>query len=54
MAPHDDGIYRSTVFAGLSLDPNALLRLDGKRVREVLQQGCATTEHAELTERLRT
>lgn len=47
-----DGIYRSEVFPGLWLDPAALLRLDGPRLREVLQQGVATPEHAAFVARL--
>ena len=48
MAQGPDGIFRSEVFSGLWLDPDALLRRDGKRLREVLQQGLATPEHAAL------
>lgn len=47
-----DGILRSEVFPGLWLDPAALLRLDGKRLKEVLQQGLATPEHAAFVARL--
>lgn len=47
-----DGIYRSEVFPGLWLDPAALLRRDGARLREVLQQGLATPEHAAFVARL--
>jgi Uma2 family endonuclease len=47
-----DGIYRSEVFPGLWLDPAALLRLDGPRLREVLQQGLASPEHAAFVARL--
>lgn len=48
----DDGIYRSEVFPGLWLDPAALLRLDGPRLREMLQQGLASPEHAAFIARL--
>ena len=41
-----DGILRSEVFAGLWLDQKALLSGDMKRVRDVLDQGIATPEHA--------
>jgi hypothetical protein len=46
LAPGTDGFYRSEVFPGLWLDPAALLRGDGPRLREVLRQGLATPEHA--------
>ena len=52
MAPGPDGVYRSKVFPGLWLDPEALLRRDGKRVREVLDQGLATSEHAAFVAKL--
>jgi Uma2 family endonuclease len=41
-----DGIFRSEVFPGLWLDPNALLNLDAKRLHRVLQRGLKTKEHA--------
>lgn len=52
LPPGTDGIYRSEVFPGLWLDPAALLRLDGPRLREVLQQGLASPEHAAFVARL--
>ncbi len=52
LALGDDGIYRSQTFPGLWLDPSALLRLDAPRVREVLQQGLATPEHAAFVKQL--
>jgi Uma2 family endonuclease len=52
LAPGPDGIYRSQVFPGLWLDPDALLRLDRNRVVEILRQGLASTEHAEFVKRL--
>jgi Uma2 family endonuclease len=52
LAPGTDGILRSEVFPGLWLDPAALLRRDGARIREVLQQGLATPEHAAFVSRL--
>jgi Uma2 family endonuclease len=48
----DDGLYRSTVFPGLWLDPIALLNGDRRRIRAVVDQGCATPEHTELVARL--
>jgi Uma2 family endonuclease len=47
-----DGIYRSEVFAGLWLDPAALLRRDAARLREVLQQGLTSPEHAAFVAKL--
>jgi Uma2 family endonuclease len=41
----DDGLYRSTVFPGLWLDPVALLKGDTRRLRAVVDLGCATPEH---------
>jgi Uma2 family endonuclease len=52
LAPGGDGIFRSEVFPGLWLDPVALLRRDAPRIREVLQQGLATPEHAAFVSRL--
>jgi Uma2 family endonuclease len=46
LAPGSDGIYRSEIFPGLWLDPEALLRHDGARVIAVLQQGLASRDHA--------
>jgi Uma2 family endonuclease len=47
-----DGIYRSTVFPGLWLDPKALLKGDRRRLRAVLDRGCATPEHRTFVGRL--
>jgi Uma2 family endonuclease len=44
--PDADGIYRSTAFPGLWLDPAALLAGDTRRVLDVLAAGVATAEHA--------
>jgi len=52
LSPGPDGILRSETFPGLWLDPAALLRRDGARLREVLQQGLATPEHAAFVSRL--
>jgi Uma2 family endonuclease len=41
-----DGLYRSTVFPGLWLDPIALLNGDTRRLRAVIDQGCAAPDHA--------
>jgi hypothetical protein len=50
--PGPDGIYRSEVFPGLWLDPQALIRGDRRRLREVVALGCATPEHAEFVAKL--
>ncbi len=47
-----DGIYRSATFPGLWLDPQALLNGDRRRLRAVLDLGCATPEHAAFVARL--
>jgi Uma2 family endonuclease len=52
LPPVTDGILRSEVFPGLWLDPAALLRLDAARIREILQRGLATPEHAAFVARL--
>ncbi|WP_435005184.1 Uma2 family endonuclease [Tundrisphaera lichenicola] len=46
VAPDPDGLYRSRVFPGLWLDPNALLNDDGSALVAVLERGLATEEHA--------
>jgi Uma2 family endonuclease len=50
--PDEDGLYRSTTFPGLWLDPQALIRDDGRRLREVVDHGCATPEHAAFVAKL--
>jgi Uma2 family endonuclease len=52
LPPGPDGIYRSEVFPGLWLDPQALLRGDRRRLRAVVDLGCATPEHAAFVARL--
>jgi Uma2 family endonuclease len=51
-AAHWDGFHRSEVFPGLWLDVAAMLRGDIARVLAVLQQGLASTAHAEFVSRL--
>jgi Uma2 family endonuclease len=46
------GLYRSEVFPGLWLDPEALIRRDMSTVLQVAQRGHATPEHAAFVERL--
>jgi Uma2 family endonuclease len=48
-----DGIFRSEVFPGLWLDPNALLAGDMRQVLEVLKQGLATSEHIDFVQGLK-
>ncbi|MBL8825747.1 MAG: Uma2 family endonuclease [Planctomycetaceae bacterium] len=45
LAPDGDGILRSPNFAGLWLDPAALLRGDQARVLAVLGEGLASADH---------
>ncbi len=52
--PDADGLYRSHVFPGLWLDPQALLVDDTRRLRAVVDQGVATVEHAAFVARLAT
>ncbi|MBI4584473.1 MAG: Uma2 family endonuclease [Planctomycetes bacterium] len=52
LPPGADGIYRSRVFPGLWLDPQALLGGDLKRLIEILELGLASPEHAGFAERL--
>jgi Uma2 family endonuclease len=50
--PDADGLIRSRVFPGLWLDPQALLDYDTRRLREVIDLGRATPEHAQFVARL--
>jgi len=52
MALSADGLYRSTVFPGLWLDPVALLNHDLARVLAVVHEGLNTAEHADFVARL--
>jgi Uma2 family endonuclease len=52
LPPGEDGILRSRRFPGLWLDPQALLRNDLQRLREVLEQGLASPEHGKWVKRL--
>ena len=52
VAPDPDGLYRSTVFPGLWLDPAALLSGDLTRLHQVVELGVATAEHAAFVARL--
>jgi Uma2 family endonuclease len=46
------GLFTSTVFPGLWLDPAALLHMDGQRLMDTLRQGLATPEHAAFVQHL--
>jgi Putative restriction endonuclease len=48
LPPGPDGTYRSEVFPGLWLDPQALIKGDTRRLRAVLDLGFATPEHTEF------
>jgi Uma2 family endonuclease len=48
----EDGLYRYFAFPGLWLDPSALFNGDRRRLRAVVDLGCATPEHAAFVERL--
>jgi Uma2 family endonuclease len=48
----DGGLYQSSVFPGLWLDPAALLNGDTRRLRAVVDLGCTTTDHAAFVARL--
>mgnify|MGYP001592479529 CR=1 FL=1 len=50
--PGVDGILRSEVFPGLWLDPAAILQRDSARVLDVLNQGLASSAHAECVNQL--
>jgi hypothetical protein len=47
-----DGILRSEVFPGLWLDTAAALRDDAKVVRQMLERGLASDEHAAFVKQL--
>jgi Uma2 family endonuclease len=51
--PDGEGLLRSRVFAGLWLDPSALVQGDLARVIAVVQQGLASAEHADFVTRLK-
>ncbi len=53
LAPDSDGFFKSRVFPGLWLDPQAFLANDYARVFAVLQQGIASPEHAAFVDALR-
>jgi Uma2 family endonuclease len=52
LPPDPDGVFRSRVFPGLWLDPQALYDDDLERLAQVVDQGLATPEHAAFAARL--
>ncbi len=50
--PDADGLYRSRAFPGLWLDPAAPFARDTRRLRDVVDLGVATPEHAAFVARL--
>ncbi len=52
LLPGADGLFRSEVFPGLWLDPDALFAEDLNRLIATLEQGLATPEHAAFVARL--
>jgi Uma2 family endonuclease len=52
LAPSSDGLYRSEVFPGLWLDPDALFTGDIRKLQSVVDEGCATPEHAAFVSQL--
>ncbi len=52
LEPGTDGIFRSEVFPGLWLDPDAFLKRNNKRLLAVLRQGLASPEHAAFVAKL--
>lgn len=46
------GHYRSAVFPGLWLDPNALLELNSRNLLATLREGLATPEHAAFVKQI--
>jgi hypothetical protein len=52
LLPGPDGVFRSEVFPGLWLDPEALFAKDRIRLARVLDLGLATPEHATFVARL--
>ena len=52
LPPGPDGVFRSQVFPGLWLDPNALLSEDFDRLIATLDKGLASPGHADFVARL--
>ena len=52
IAPDPDGLYRSRIFPGLWLDPDALWNNDLKALYAVIERGAATEEHQAFLRKL--
>ncbi len=52
LPPSDDGLFRSLVFPGLWIDPQALARDDKPAMLAGLYRGLASPEHAEFVAEL--
>ena len=52
LRPGREGVYRSRVFPGLWLDPQALAERNSPRIVEVIQKGLASREHVAFVKRL--
>jgi hypothetical protein len=52
LPPGADGVFRSEVFPGLWLDPQALFSEDRRRLIAVLDEGLATSDHANFATQL--
>jgi putative restriction endonuclease len=52
LALSPDGFFKSVVFPGLWLDPQALIAGNLPRLQEVVQQGVQSAEHADFVKRL--
>ena len=52
VAPDADGLYRSSAFPGLWLDPNAALADDTKGLKRAVDRGLTSPEYAEFLVRL--
>jgi Uma2 family endonuclease len=52
VASDDDGVFRSTTFPGLWLDPKALLARDWARLNATVDAGIATEEHRAFVDEL--
>lgn len=50
--PDADGVYRSVVFPGLWLDPDAMLSGDAKQLRRGVDRGASSPEHAKFVAEL--
>ena len=52
LVPDANGVYKSEVFPGLWLDPDALVRDDRKRLAEVAREGTSSPEYAAFVDKL--